>query len=237
MSDDIFRLIIAVGVSVIALAFLVQMFAGLAAARAARAIKDQVAALAGRFEPLIEKAGLALDKAGPTMDKLALLIDKAGPGAEQIGPVLARIGPLMDKAGPPIEKITAVAQRLVPVAERLEEFIALSRDVVEETRPKVAEISAEAAEIARAGRMQVNRLGDLLADAGSRARSRLEQIDQMVENTVGKVEHVGENMRRTVTRPVREVNGIAAGVAAAVSALVKGRRGLDAATQDEELFI
>jgi hypothetical protein len=42
-----------------------------------------------------------------------------------------------------------------------------------------------------------------------------------------------------VLRPVREVNGIAAGISAAVSTLVKGQRksSVDAATQDEELFI
>jgi len=45
-------------------------------------------------------------------------------------------------------------------------------------------------------------------------------------------------VKRTVTRPVREVSSVAAGIAAAVSQLVKGpRRHLDNATQDEELFI
>jgi hypothetical protein len=39
-------------------------------------------------------------------------------------------------------------------------------------------------------------------------------------------------------RPVREVNGIAAGFSAAVAALVRGRKyPVDHATQDEEMFI
>ena len=58
-------------------------------------------------------------------------------------------------------------------------------------------------------------------------------------NTVEQVEQVSQGVKRAVTRPVREVNGIAAGVAAAVSTLVKGPRksSVDSATQDEEMFI
>ena len=46
-------------------------------------------------------------------------------------------------------------------------------------------------------------------------------------------------MKRAVLRPVREVNGLAAGISAAVSTLVKGTRQsfVDAAVQDEEMFI
>jgi hypothetical protein len=49
---------------------------------------------------------------------------------------------------------------------------------------------------------------------------------------------VGENVKRAVMRPVREVNGLAAGVSAVISTLVRGRKyPVDAATQDEEMFI
>jgi len=46
-------------------------------------------------------------------------------------------------------------------------------------------------------------------------------------------------MKRAVMRPVREANGIAAGISAAVSTLVKRPRksSVDSATQDEEMFI
>jgi hypothetical protein len=45
-------------------------------------------------------------------------------------------------------------------------------------------------------------------------------------------------MKRAVMRPVREANGLAAGISAAVSTLVRPRKSSpDAATQDEEMFI
>jgi hypothetical protein len=85
----------------------------------------------------------------------------------------------------------------------------------------------------------VERIGELLHDAGDRARTRLEQIDQAVDSTVEQVGQVGDAMKRAVLRPVREVNGLAAGISAAVSTLVHHSRkpSVDQATQDEEMFI
>jgi hypothetical protein len=85
----------------------------------------------------------------------------------------------------------------------------------------------------------VDRIGELLGEAGSRAKERLEQIDRSVDNTVEHLEQAGDVMKRAVMRPVKEVNGLAAGISAAVSALAHGKRrqSVDHATQDEEMFI
>jgi hypothetical protein len=118
-------------------------------------------------------------------------------------------------------------------------MLATVNQVAGDMRPRISEVSDQAVAIARSGRQQVERIGALLNDASGRARARLEQIDQSVENTVDQVGHVGDAMKRAVMRPVREANGIAAGISAAVSTLVKGPRksSVDAATQDEEMFI
>ena len=94
------------------------------------------------------------------------------------------------------------------------------------------------AEIARTGREQVDRLGALLEDAGDRARARLAQIDDTVTDAVEQVGEVGSALKRAAMLPVREANGVAAGISAAVSTFVKGRKyPPDMATQDEEMFI
>ena len=60
-----------------------------------------------------------------------------------------------------------------------------------------------------------------------------------MEVTVKQIENVSGTVKSFVLRPVREVNGIAAGISAMVSTLVRGRRknSVDSATQDEEMFI
>ncbi len=214
MSDDVFRIFIAVAVGLACVAFIVQAFLGAAMLRAARAMQKKMEELAKQAEPLIANGGVAMAKIGP-------LLDQAGPVIEKAGPAIEKIGPAVEKFG--------------PVADKLALLLASSHQLLEESRPRVAEISAEAREVAREGRRQIERLGTLLTDAGERARTRLEQIDQTVESTVDTLGTV----KRAVTRPAREVNGIAAGISAALSALTKGQRRptVDSATQDEEMFI
>jgi len=50
-----------------------------------------------------------------------------------------------------------------------------------------------------------------------------EQVDKMVE----LLEHAMDTVKRGVTWPVREVNGLAAGISAAVSTLAPGHRRSD----------
>lgn len=207
MSDDVFRIFIAVAVGLACLAFIVQALVGAAVLRVARAMQQKLEELAEKAGPLIATGHGAMEKIGPLLDQAGPVIEKAGPVIEKIGPVADKLALLLDS----------------------------SHHLVEDTRPLVAEISAEAREMAREGRKQMERLSGLLADAGERARTRLEQIDQTVETTVDTIGTV----TRAVTRPAREVNGIAAGISAALSALTKGQRRptVDSATQDEEMFI
>jgi hypothetical protein len=84
----------------------------------------------------------------------------------------------------------------------------------------------------------MERIGEVVQDATARAHDRIEQIDQSVDHTVEQIGQAGDAVKRAAMRPVREVNGLAAGITAAVSSLVKGRKSpVDSATQDEEMFI
>ena len=118
-------------------------------------------------------------------------------------------------------------------------LVASAGQTLDDLRPRVVEISSDCAAIARSGREQVERLESLLNDVSDRARERIDQIDRSVDNTVEQVEQVGEAVKRAALRPVREVNGLAAGISAAFSTLVHGmpRSSVDHATQDEEMFI
>src|SRR5689334_14701422 len=157
--------------------------------------------------------------------KIFPLVDRADALVKQAAPIVAKAGPVIDRAGPAIDSARGILTK--------------TETIIEEVRPRITEISAEAVAIAKSSRRQVERVGELLEDAGSRAKERLEQIDHSVDNTVEHLEQAGDVMRRAVLRPVREVNGLAAGISAAVSTLVHGSRksSVASATQDEEMFI
>jgi methyl-accepting chemotaxis protein len=164
---------------------------------------------------------------------------KVEPLADGAEPFIGRLAPTIDKVRLAAEKLAALADKMAPVIVEAGAGLATANRIMVETRPRISELSAEAVEIARSGRQQVERLGDLLQDAGDRARTRLEQIDQTVESTVEQVGQVGDAMKRAMLRPVREANGLAAGISAVVSTFVHHSRkpSVDQATQDEEMFI
>jgi len=232
-------MVVAVGVAVAALSFVVQAIVGIATMGAAKKMQQKLAALADRMEPVINKVGPTVDKVGPILERAVPVLEKASTTLDKIRPSLDKVGPMVVEAGHIVGRIGPRVDKFGPVAEKASELLVTTNQIVQETRPQISEITQQVVEITKAGREQVDRLGDLMTDVGDRARNRLEQIDATVGNTVEQVELVSHNVKRAVTRPVREVNGIAAGVAAAVTTLVKGPRksSVDSATQDEEMFI
>jgi hypothetical protein len=218
MTDDIFRIAIVVGVGLAALAFIIQAFVAIA---------------------LFRRVGKMQDKAAPVLDSAKPIIEKVGPLVETITVLVGKAGPAVEKAGPAIEKAGATAERMKAVADRADKVLASASRLIDETRPQMVALSGEMVEIAKSGREQVERVGNLLHEASAKAKERLEQIDRTVENTIEQVEQASTTMKRAVMKPVRGVNGIAAGISAVVSTLVKGPRksSVDAAIQDEEMFI
>jgi ABC-type transporter Mla subunit MlaD len=211
MSEDAFRIVITAAVILACIAFIVQSAVMIALFGVVRKMQQKIA-------PLIEKGEAVATSAVP-------VIQKVKPLAEQAAATLQKAGPALEKVGPAIEKVTAI--------------LASTHQIIEDNRPRIAEITADGAAIIKSGREHAQNLGELLEDAGARARARIEQIDRSVDNTVEQVEQIGENVKRAALRPAREVNAIAAAISATLSTLVRGSRrpSVNHATQDEEMFI
>jgi phage-related protein len=250
MTDEAFRIVVTVGVALVFLASVLQAAMIVALYRAIRGIGSSLDSAVTKAGPAIEKAGPVIEKIGPVVDRIGPIIDKIGPVIDKIVPVMTQIGnevgtvarkvgPVIDKIGPAVEKVGPVVDRIGPVVDKAGEILADTQALLKQTQPRVIEFSDEMVGIARSGREQIDRVGDFIHDASDRALTRLEQIDRTVESTVGQVEKVGEVVKHAVMTPVREVNGIAAGISAAVSTIVSRPRRpqVDQATQDEELFI
>jgi len=211
MSEEAFRVVVAAAVLIACLAFVVQAGVILAFFRFTRKMQAQSDGFMVKAEPVIEKVGPVIERIGPALDALSA-------AAEKFGPVVERVGALVQS----VNQATAAAQ-----------------EIMQDVRPRIAHITDETLAIVRVGREQVERVGDLLHDAGDRTRVRLDQIDHAVDATVGHIENASGAVKKAVLRPVREVNGLAAGISAAVTTLVRGsgKSSVASATQDEEMFI
>jgi len=239
MTEDVFRIVVTAGVVLASLAFVVQAGIMFAILRVTRKTQENAKRFTATAEPVIAAVGPILDRAGIVIAKAGPVIDRMGPVLAKIGPAIDKIGPALDRVGPALDEAKLTITKAGAFVDRATEIATTTNLVLEDARPHVAQISHAVTEITRLGREQVERLGDVLHDAGDKARARLEQIDHTVETTIEQVEQVSGAMKRAVMKPVREVNGLAAGISAAVGTLVRGQRksSVDSATQDEEMFI
>ncbi|MBV9037087.1 MAG: hypothetical protein JO182_21525 [Acidobacteriaceae bacterium] len=87
-------------------------------------------------------------------------------------------------------------------------------------------------------KQQLVKVDGLLSDATNRAKSQMDRAEMVLDDTVTRVHQTVSTVQSGVLRPVREVQGLFAGVKGALSYLSKsGRPTVDHATSDEEMFI
>ena len=103
---------------------------------------------------------------------------------------------------------------------------------------RIGEIADNTKDISDVARDQAHRFAEVGRDIADRAKAQVARVDAAVDDTVEQVHHAGTHVREAVLRPVREANGVVAGVKAAVATYAQGRRpGINRITQDEEMFI
>ncbi|MFN3323736.1 MAG: hypothetical protein ACK5AZ_09595 [Bryobacteraceae bacterium] len=124
---------------------------------------------------------------------------------------------------------------LVPKAEALmesaEKTIALSRQ-------QITEVTTKASQVMDTTRTQLGKMDQSLSEITSRLKVQLERVEMVLDDSMGRVQETVASVHHGVMKPIREITGVAAGVRAAVSYLVKGGRpNVTQATHDEEMFI
>jgi F0F1-type ATP synthase membrane subunit b/b' len=125
--------------------------------------------------------------------------------------------------------------RLSPKIEALAES---SRLTLEESRKRIAEVSEKATAILDTTRQQLARVEEVLNDASQRTQRQLENAEALVEDAMARARETVELVHKGVLWPLREINGVAAGLRAALLFLMRGvRPNPDRLTADEEMFI
>jgi len=238
MDENLFRIVVALGVVIASTAFVVQAFIMLALYKTALKTRQSTERFTGKLDAAFEQVGPVIKKAEAVVDTAKPIIEMTRAVIERVGPAVDAAMPVIRKAGPVMEEARAAVAKAGLFIERATDTVASANLMINDVRPQVKEISQEAVAIVHSGREQVERIGDLVHSAGDKAKARLDQIDQSVDSTIEQVGNVGGVVKRAVMKPVREVNGIAAGISAAVSTLMRHKKSsVDAATQDEEMFI
>jgi hypothetical protein len=131
-----------------------------------------------------------------------------------------------------------VQARVAEFQPRIETLLATTQSTVEQSRKQITEITSKANEILEATKTQLGRVDVVLAEASTRAKVQMERIDLVMDDTLSRVHETVATLHSGVIRPLRQINGVSAGVKAAIQSLVRGTTpNVAQATQDEELFI
>jgi methyl-accepting chemotaxis protein len=139
----------------------------------------------------------------------------------------------------------ALEQAILPLLPKVESLVEKTSATVEQSSRQITTITARANELLESSnnildsaKRQVAIVEDLVGDASVRARVQMDRAELVLDDTLSRAHETVAVVHDGVMRPLREINGLAAGVRAALAALARGNRPTpDRATSDEEMFI
>ncbi|MGB9604587.1 MAG: hypothetical protein ACPL88_01755 [Bryobacteraceae bacterium] len=128
-------------------------------------------------------------------------------------------------------------EQMVALAAKAEPALESAHKLLEETRRTVTELSSRASEVLELSRKQLVRLDEVFMEAATRSRVQMERIELVLDDVISRFQETTELVQNGIIRPIRHINGLAAGIRAAIAALTGARTTVAEATHDEEMFI
>jgi biopolymer transport protein ExbB/TolQ len=132
----------------------------------------------------------------------------------------------------------SLEQRAIPLLPKIDALVESSRKVVDDSRTQIHDITVKTNEILDSTKKQLARVDEVLEDATSRAKIQLDRAEMVLDDTMQRAQEAVAVVHSGVMKPLREIQGVAAGIRAGLNFLMRGRRdGPLNATADEEMFI
>jgi len=135
------------------------------------------------------------------------------------------------------------AQRLIPkieaLAPKVEALVESSRIAVESSRKEIQEVALRTNDVLDMTRKQLDRVDDLMEDVTGRARIQLDRAEMVLDDAMIRTQETVALVHSGIMKPLRQIEGISAGLQAALRYLMNGGRRPQPsrATVDEEMFI
>jgi hypothetical protein len=145
-------------------------------------------------------------------------IYKTVKGLEQaINPLLPKVDRLVEKTSSTVEQS---GRQITEITTRANAILESSKDILDSTKRQLAIVE------------------DVVGDAAARTKVQMERVELVFDDTLSRAHETVAVFHDGVMRPLREINGLAAGIRAGLAAIARGNRPTpDRATSDEEMFI
>jgi ABC-type transporter Mla subunit MlaD len=132
----------------------------------------------------------------------------------------------------------AMQQSIQPLVPKVESLVDGATKTIEQSRQQIAEITERTNDILDSTKRQLAMVEEVVTDATARAKVQLERVEMVLDDTVSRAHETIATLHGGLMRPLRQINGIAAGLRTALAFLARGERpSVDRVTTDEEMFI
>ena len=139
------------------------------------------------------------------------------------------------------EFVTRLEALLGRVENQASPIMATTRDIIDDAQPKIADITTNLAESAATVKVHVTDLAQATGEIVERARLQAARIDELVENTIEKIEVTTDLVQTSVVTPVRRIHALISAVSAGLGFLRANRARRksegNSSEADEEMFI
>ena len=125
-------------------------------------------------------------------------------------------------------------QQLMP---KIQTLLDTSTKTLEDSRRQIAEITSKANDILDLTHVQVRRVDEIMEDAHARAKVQMDRAEMVLDDAMMRAQRTVALVEGGIAKPIREIQGVAAGIRTAIMFLTKGRPNPTRATSDEEMFI
>jgi methyl-accepting chemotaxis protein len=136
-----------------------------------------------------------------------------------------------------LQQAKVAEQRMTEVLPKVRKLVDTSQGAVEQGRQQILEITGKTNEILESTRRQLVKVDDLLTDAAGRARVQMDRAEMVLDDTMSRAQETVAVVHGGIMRPLREIQGVAAGIRTAIAYLARGGQQSAQATHDEEMFI
>jgi flagellar biosynthesis protein FliQ len=128
-------------------------------------------------------------------------------------------------------------EKTMPLIPKIDALVESSRVTLDDSRKRIHDLTVKTNDILDVTRKQLARVDEVLEDAAGRARVQLDRAEMVLDDTMHRAHQTVTMVHTGIMKPLREIQGVSAGLRAALNYLMRGRNGPVHATADEEMFI
>jgi hypothetical protein len=122
--------------------------------------------------------------------------------------------------------------RTMEFIPKAEATLARAEKAMAESRVEMQQASAKAHAVMDLAHGQLTRVDQFVVETTGRARAQVDRAEALLDESLGRVRHTVGLLNDTVTRPVREMNAVSAGLRAAFGSFFTKRRQAYAETDE-----